>query len=75
MIDLQHRAEEVVAMLHHAAADRQHGLERHADLALPEGAHGVEPVGVEPDIDARLCEVHGLLFQTQTRLSSPASVA
>ncbi|MEJ1970356.1 MAG: hypothetical protein WDN03_17275 [Rhizomicrobium sp.] len=42
-----------------ALADRQHVVERHAHLALPESEHGIELVGVEPDIDARLGEVHG----------------
>src|SRR5438128_2647663 len=60
LVDLQHRAAEIVAMLLVAAADRLGVVERQADLVLPERQRGRRVVSGKADIDAGFCEIHGL---------------
>src|SRR5476649_1798380 len=58
MIDLHHRTQRIMAVLFHAASDGQYVIELHAGFPSPEREHGLEIVGVESDIHARLGQVH-----------------
>jgi hypothetical protein len=58
VVDLEHGTVEVVPVLHHPALNRQHVIEKRANLVLPEGEHRLEVVGVEADINTRLGKFH-----------------
>ncbi len=58
VVDLQHRAVDVVPMLIVAASDRQDVIERGPRRPLPERQHGRELVGRQTDIDPCLCQLH-----------------
>jgi len=57
-VDLQHRAEHLVAMLLASAAQRQKMIEGEPDFLLIEVEHRLDVIGEEADIDPWLGEVH-----------------
>jgi hypothetical protein len=60
VIDLENRVADTVPQLMHTASDRQRFLKRQADFTLPEREHRLLVRRVQPDIDGRLCDPHGL---------------
>src|SRR5690606_15972424 len=58
VVDLQHGAREVMPVLPEPTAERQHMVEGKAELALVEGEHRLELVGVEADVEPGLGELH-----------------
>ena len=66
MINLEDAAKDVVAMLVLSAPDRQHMIQGHTRLTLPERQHRLEVIGGEADVEPGFGELHGFLTCTSS---------
>jgi hypothetical protein len=71
VVDLDHRAKGVVAVLVVAAADRQQMIERQANLALPEASMGAISPVVSPKSMRGLARSIGSPFSFQRLAPAP----